>query len=641
MTASPFSYTRYEYEGRHLYFVPDDLRRQLERSVPLFIIGSRGTGKTTLLRYLNWHERVHNTELRSQLEGTPFSPGIIGTYLRLPSVQLAMFERWLRDEEDETYGAIFSTYLELSCLELMIDAILGLADADFIAPSVDAEGEVAHRVAEAIRPGSTASSLAQCGRLARDVRRRLDRLARERTTASAAFEDSGVGEAFGATLRSVSPVLVRLCDEFAKEDVSQGWSFRLCLDEAEALSERQQLSLNSIVRLSEWPTFPVAAYVAPPSDDRRTLLPNLGIQRADLEYVVRDEVSDKEFEALVDGIARLRLQRGLSEAGQDEPKASGYGVRRQLGSLRINRLLERILSRSESQFASDLLNRARQGMEDVESAAPSSDETAGIDPPIYETYLIDRLQLSTPDSPKQRRRFSSEELRKKMVAAYLSICSEVGARPEYAFADMALQTCDKCIRDFLWEMDAIFERADMSLQRFAEARGVGIDIQSSALRAASESKLARLPKLIEAAPSEAQALVEGLGELTATIQGSDPDDRHLASTERGRFVVQLDSGNQVGRALAEIIEDAAEWGFLKMLEVADSRWEFRVHTSLAPLYGFSYRGAYYPYSLMEHEIEQLARAADARERKDVVSRIVSRVAGPPKDDTQQELRLNG
>ena len=631
MPSSPFAYTRYEYEGRHLYFVPDDLRQRLERSVPLFIIGSRGTGKTTLLRYLNWHERLTNIELRSQLEDTIFRSGIIGTYLRLPTVQLAMFDRWLRDVEDEAYGPIFSTYLELNCLELMVEAIIGLADAEIITPSLAAEADVAERFAEALDPGATALSLAQCRRRAREMRRRLDQLARDKAPPSEAFATGGIGQGIGALLRAASPQLVRLCDDFAKEHVADGWSFRLCLDEAEALSDRQQLTLNTIVRMSEWPVFPIAAYVTRPTDDRRTLIPNLGIQRADLEYVVRDEATDKDFETLVDGVARLRLGRALAESGLDPATASDYAVRRQLGSLRLNRLLERILIRSESEFASNLLSEAK-ALKD-EGAAQDDD------PPIYETYLMNALRLSAPDAPRQLRRFSSEEIRKKMVAAYLSICSTVSARPEYAFTEMALQTCDKCIRDFLWQMDAVFERSSMALEAFAAARPVSVDSQVAALRLASERKLARLPKLIEVAPSLAQSLVEGLGELTAVIQRSDPAGRHLASTERGLFAVQLDPEDQVGGALAGIIEDAAEWGFLKLIEAGPPRWEFRVHTSLAPLYGFSYRGAYYPYRLIQREVEELARADGARDRKELVSRIVARASGAagPEPLSQPEL----
>jgi hypothetical protein len=617
---SPFGYTRYEYEGRHLYYVPPDLRRQLERSLPVYVIGSRGTGKTTLLRYLNWQERLVNTDLAAELGGRPFASGIIGVYLRLPTVQLAMFERWLADLGEEAYGAIFSSYLELNCMELMLDAVLGLADAGTIAPHLAAEAEVSARLVESFTAEGPSASLAQCKERVRTVRRRFDRMARERTAPRDAYAAGVSIQAVGSIIRTAAPLLIRLCDEFGKEDVRDGWTFRLCLDEAEALSPTQQLTLNTIVRLSEWPAFPIAAYVARPSDDRTTLVPSLALQRADLVYVVRDEVSDRDFEALADGVGRLRLRRALVERGADPEAAQSYSVRKQLGSLRLNHLLERILRRSESDFADSLLEQASRSKGQAE--APD-----GEDLPIYQTYLIDRLALAQPESGRRRRRFSSEELRKKMVAAYLSICNEVNARPEYAFAEMLLQTCDKCIRDFLWQMDAVYERANYSTEDFAAGRAVGIEAQVVALRDASERKLARLPRLIEVAPSLAQSLVEGLGELTAVVQRSDPHDRHLASTERGLFTVELDPSEQVGRALVEIIQDAAEWGFLKLLESGPPRWGFRVHTSLAPLCGFSYRGSYYPYQLLQSEVESLARASDLRDRRDQVAKIVSRVSG--------------
>lgn len=620
---SPFASARYELEGEHLFYLPEDLKRQLTKPVPMYLIGSRGTGKTTLLRYLDWKERLQNEGLKKQLDGNAFESGIIGTYLRLPLIQLSLLDRWLSGTEKEDYGAVFSTYLELNCLELMIEAVLGLWHQGLIEPTLDAEAKISARLIELADPEVNTVTLVQCMNNVRTVRRRFDRMARDRLPAAEA-QNTGVEiEGIGSIIRRAAPLLAELCRASSKVGPEIEWTFRLCLDEAEVLSATNptlQLALNTLVRLSERPAFPVVAYVTRPVNDRNTLVKGLALQRADLDTVVLDKVSDDEFETIANGISRLRLSRSLSD-GKFESAIADYNIRKQLGALNLNRLLDQLLRRSESEFAAKLLEDARI-RQSTSRYVNKNNEL-----PIYETYLLQRLTLTEPSLSAGQRRFSSESLRKKMVAAYLSICNELKTRPDYAYADMMLQTCDKCIRDFIWQMDSVFEQAALPVEEFVMGNEIDVKTQITAFRSASEKKLARLPRIIEAAPSLAQSLVENLGELTAVIQRSDPSDRHLASTERGLFSVVLNTDDKIGRSLAGIIADAAEWGFLRLEERQPPRWKFRVHTSLAPHFGFSYRGAYYEYVLLQEELESLARAQDVTSRREVIHKIVERVDG--------------
>ena len=92
---SPFSrLPRYEAEKEHLYVLPSEFRRQLEDDGSLFILGSRGTGKTTLLKSLSWSERISNEFLQRALGVDIFDSRIIGTYHRLAEARLTLFEWW-------------------------------------------------------------------------------------------------------------------------------------------------------------------------------------------------------------------------------------------------------------------------------------------------------------------------------------------------------------------------------------------------------------------------------------------------------------------------------------------------------------------------------------------------------------------
>ena len=66
---SPFTLHRFEHQQEQLisYLLLVSL---LEQPKSLFIIGSRGTGKTTLLQALNWREQLFNEALQRKLAGS-------------------------------------------------------------------------------------------------------------------------------------------------------------------------------------------------------------------------------------------------------------------------------------------------------------------------------------------------------------------------------------------------------------------------------------------------------------------------------------------------------------------------------------------------------------------------------------------
>lgn len=73
MAFSPFTLNRFEYEQTHLYYLPQPVFSVLQGIKPVFLIGSRGTGKTTLLQALSWNEQVSNETLCQTLGGDFFS----------------------------------------------------------------------------------------------------------------------------------------------------------------------------------------------------------------------------------------------------------------------------------------------------------------------------------------------------------------------------------------------------------------------------------------------------------------------------------------------------------------------------------------------------------------------------------------
>jgi hypothetical protein len=137
---------------------------------------------------------------------------------------------------------------------------------------------------------------------------------------------------------------------------------------------------------------------------------------------------------------------------------------------------------------------------------------------------------------------------------------------------------------------------------------IPVKVQIRALREASEKKRDILQSQVAKSPAETERIVDGLGKVTAFIQSHGAADKHLLSNEPGRFVVKLPRPMEMDQAAAQVLDlvrEATEAGYLRMLRTASSEIEFRLHTSLAAAYGFSYRGAYYVTQLSVDDLRTL------------------------------------
>ena len=417
--------------------------------------------------------------------------------------------------------------------------------------------------------------------------------------------------------------------EFCDRNTSSGeatsghrWHFKVCVDEAEYLSAFQRLVINSIVRLASVPVSYVIAYVRAPENASATLLPGMSLQQADRGFLKLDFMSPAEFKELAEGAAAVRLRHHL------EDPVETFQTRSVLGDLDINGLLKAILSQSENSRAKELLGRAAALAESplmrVSAAAESAAGKAIREsPPIYQAYIIDRLgiTLASSDSPRWTKRSQdSRQIRKRMVAAYLCICADLNLTVRYASADMVFKMSDKCVRDYLSQMNELFVDFGVPLQEFLTS-AIPPAKQDRALRAAASNKRDFLSQSCISSPREAAALVDGLGELTASLQSMPGSQTALRISERGVFSLHLNSVPENAQWLVRLISETAEAGYIKILE-QDKQLEFRMHCSLAAAYGFSYRGAYYKVAIGHDDLLAIVNCqADRKERASVVTRI--------------------
>lgn len=613
---SPFSEGRFEYDKNHLYYLPGTVFSEMERPKPTFIVGARGSGKTTLLKALNWQQRLECRTLRRQLGNQPFRGLFVGTYVKLPKIQLGTFDAWLSDLDDVRHGQLLGFYLDLVFVELISAAVSEmLAQEHLTIPArveIDAVSRWLDEHCEAynLLHGSPPQTVSAFHEATVKLRLSLEHSARIREDVLSVLRRIPLGQV-GSLSGSLAPKLAELCNHDTLGQATT-WHFKVCMDEAECLTRFQQKVINTIIRLSEWPLFPVVSYVRRPDDMTSTLVPQLTHQKADRQLIVLDSMSRRDFIDLAEGVASVRCQEMLNDVSVT------FNSRTTLGDLDINGLLQTLIDRSESPGKSALIDDA------LEFENNSTETPASL--PFFEAYLAKKLDLAgqSPETRAERRHEASREYRKKFVAAFLSICHDLKVKQiPYASADMVLGISDNCVRDFLSQLDHLFLASGRTLADFLVAR-LPTDVQAKAIREASEEKRDSIPESGILSPVETGRVVKGLAMVTALLQATSKDGRHLRSTERGLFRLTAKIDEQTGlHAALSLVSDAADAGFLR-LHPDDHDRHFRVHASLAPAYGFSYRGAYYPVALDLKDFEKL-KAAKSEDELAKLARLISRV----------------
>jgi len=637
---NPFARDRYEYTPNHLYYLPSNLITKLEDSKPSCVIGSRGSGKTTLLKALNWEERQRNESLSRQLGGDAFRGQFVATYTKLPLVQVGAFQSWLESAGDVAHNALFGFYFDLISAQSIAHSMGKIVSALPFAITVAAEEKaVADFLVECDyllenQDRTRIKTIIECHDLIRSQRRKIESSAIASRNHHEILEDIPL-PALGQLPIAFGMAMARLLDE-SKAENGHRWHFKCCYDEAECLNRRQLIVANSVIRTSSWPVSYVFSFVGEPTDLSLTIHEGLTVQRADRSIIHLDELDRYQFERLCDGVATVRIQASCAASRIELDDKFEFKTAKTLGELNLNLIIKEVMQRSENPFRITL----REMAEAYRDSVSSQKDSAGDVLPYIEAYIANKLNLkaSNFDSPEEKRSQASREFRKKFVASYLSICRELSIRIiPYAFAKMVFGISDSCIRDYLAQMFQIFEKQGVSLERFLKSE-IDWQTQSDAIHVASEEKRKSIRTGEEVSnPERVRRLTVAFGELTGLLQRGDQSNNiHLRSSERGWYHFGnaiVDSGQD--HELFTILKDACEAGFLRLKREGSQILTFRVHASIAPSYGYSYRGAYYPVSIQRSELAEILNSADDDELEKIAKRISIRLNRGGTESTQQ------
>jgi hypothetical protein len=157
--------------------------------------------------------------------------------------------------------------------------------------------------------------------------------------------------------------------------------------------------------------------------------------------------------------------------------------------------------------------------------------------------------------------------------------------------------------------------------------------------------MSRVGNYVFAETSTVNQLVMGLGLVTANLQRPrqgllrEGYVGHLRSSEPGAFRMMAGQRLEDSPQAMDLVQEAVEANYLIWCSTQSHRVRFRVHTSLAPFFGFSYRGAYSDTLVTLEELEQLWEATDDVAHKKAVRSIVTRLTSGESKATELTLSL--
>lgn len=284
---SPFALSRFEYGRTHLYYLPPDIFPRIEHDKPLYLVGSRGTGKTTLLTALTWREQTKNKNLQKNLDKCG-KRGYVGVYVRMPDSMASNIDIVLSAHEELLRATTFAYYLDLLWLEELTAIMAEILASDPLAPTISIENEVVREVIDAYTCLSQQPGSANCRTmkglvaLFHSARRALEHSLAAMSDISTLLSQLPSGQV-GEFGRHIAASYGNLFHGATQK--GNALYFKVCFDEAECLSAFQQRTINTMVRLSRFPLFFVISYVRPMEEMTRTLMPQITLQNADRDLI--------------------------------------------------------------------------------------------------------------------------------------------------------------------------------------------------------------------------------------------------------------------------------------------------------------------------------------------------------------------
>lgn len=605
-------------------------RNLLSTIKPVYISGTRGSGKTTILRSLATSEIARDIDLLRQFGSEKLS--WYGQYLQFNSSLHEFTDRLshqLADEMDDEEGIlrVFSCYFELTLLLNVINDLLKLQENEFLHFKAKGERLACEELASILASvkwarGRQISDFQDAKRLIRDLQVEFLR-------SNSQMDIEGIRQLIdvlpqGATINYIRTFILPSLASTHFEP-SKPLEFFLLLDDCESLSEEQQIALNTYIRRTEGVAKWVICYLSERYNSTQTFIRNTSLTGDDREILALDDISDDDFAGFAENVVNLRLRRHLDSlpGANKHREPAEFRFSRLFGSAEsYNQLVYLALARSQR---ADLENFRRKVQETkavlsayIRPELHSRFSCGREQMPYIEHTVIEALDIKISAYREPDRQNSlAKTIDGKQAAAYIAVCAKLKIRPVYSGENFFKAIADRCIRDFLDAMAILYEvledvRGEEALMlapssratnRFYSSRPLSSNLQDQVLKETSGQKLQGLYQLRASEP-EVVRLVQALAALQQELEHDFETWESVKKPFRGRYILELAHSAAMrsdGYGVSDLrgIITRLEYDrYIKLasVEVTDNltRLVFSLHRRLRPALNCGHVGPYDP-----------------------------------------------
>jgi len=244
---NPFEGQRWEQDSANIIYLPE-IFSELEKRQDLCLVGSRGTGKTTFLKALNWEIRLNNPSIHMQIKKEDvFNEKYIGIYINAMSFGDSIFER--NNNDDYPLMCLYSLWAEINVLYRVLESIEGLYDEGYIDFSIEDEQLQCNKIYDYLRNQFGSIMLNERKNdeteynitvLEEVVGLLRSKVIDERENLKWKYESYSIG----TLIKETVPNLMILCD--GKDEGK--WCTKICFDQIESAPNFQKIANTLIVK---------------------------------------------------------------------------------------------------------------------------------------------------------------------------------------------------------------------------------------------------------------------------------------------------------------------------------------------------------------------------------------------------------
>lgn len=628
---NPFQPTKFEHENRPVVWLSPWAKAIARTKKPDFVVGTRGSGKTTVLRSLHTKILIENDFLADQygFKGRIFH--WFGCYMQFnhsfqhltEQVLEVVSKEYGREISDLDRYKLFCAFFELSVLQSLLEDLKSLEDRELIHFSGNREKTACLELREifdeiGIADARTLSDFSDALRLVRRIRGAF----------LAIYDKTRMSDAILSMDAFTPTTIIRFIKEHIVPAIRSSrlpWGKKLdlyiLLDDCENLGGLQQRALNTYLRSTEGLAKWVVAYVRGQYNTVDTTIPETSLSHADRNICDVDCRSEEDFQNFCESVATLRLKRflgsSLSEKVRDDARFSLRKFGRPSYNMLISSLVEGYQSAAVRRFKSDVGATKAKLLEVISASRRETFNVSSSRMPYVEHVIISSLGLDTfsfgADSDQERLR---KELHRKGAAAYIIACQLCGRSPLYAGDRFVIWASDGNIRDFLDVMAEMFnlhtvrgETADR--QRISLARACrrflnveemfSFQVQDRCIRNVSLQSFETIRGMEDSAEPHIYYMLSGLAELQSLLHHYNDNGEAVRNPERGVFRINVKQFKSLANDyefanLDALLRRVERDGFIRLQEDrSDLEKEdvaLRLHRRLCPTLDCSPRGAY-------------------------------------------------